>query len=117
RAEVHQAESMNRLVLKTGREKSLKRHHPWVFSGAIEKVEGKPESGETVEVRSGDGELLAIAAYSAHSQIRARVWAWNECDIDASFFLKRVTDAAVARAAVGTDKASDAWRLVHAESD
>src|SRR6185503_3797308 len=108
---------MNRLVLKPGREKSLKRHHPWVFSGAIEKVEGKPESGETIEVRSSSGETLAVAAYSPHSQIRARVWTWKEGDIDASFFLRRITDAAAARAALGIDKGSDAWRLVHAESD
>jgi 23S rRNA (cytosine1962-C5)-methyltransferase len=64
---------MDRLILKHGREKSLKRRHPWVFSGAIARVEGKPDSGETVEVRSSDGEVLAVAAYSPHSQIRARV--------------------------------------------
>ncbi len=108
---------MNRLILKPGREKSLKRRHPWVFSGAIAKVEGTPELGETVEVRSGDGEMLAVAAYSPHSQIRARAWAWGECEIDAKLITQRIEDAASVRAALAIDKASDALRLVHGESD
>jgi 23S rRNA (cytosine1962-C5)-methyltransferase len=108
---------MNKLILKPGREKSLKRRHPWVFSGAIADIEGKPELGETVEVRSSDGALLATAAYSPHSQIRARVWAWDEHEIDARFFRRRIEDAAAARAALGIDRAGNALRLVHAESD
>jgi len=51
---------MNPLVLKKGREKSVKRRHPWIFSGAVEKAGGKP--GETVEVRDSAGKALAIAA-------------------------------------------------------
>ena len=62
------------LVLKPGREKSLLRRHPWVFSGAIGRVAGKPEAGSTVPVRSADGAFLAWAAYSPSSQIRARAW-------------------------------------------
>ena len=62
------------IQLKRGREKSLKRRHPWIFSGAVEKVSGKPQSGDTVELRSASGEVLARAAYSPQSQIRARVW-------------------------------------------
>ncbi|MDB5862307.1 MAG: hypothetical protein JWO70_113 [Betaproteobacteria bacterium] len=108
---------MRKLILKAGREKSLKRRHPWVFSGAIDRLEGNPEAGETIEVRSGDGEWLALAAYSPHSQIRARVWSWSETEIDASFFTRRVEDAASARAALGIDRASDGMRLVHAEAD
>ncbi|HYC45863.1 MAG TPA: class I SAM-dependent methyltransferase [Burkholderiales bacterium] len=108
---------MNKLILKAGREKSLKRRHPWVFSGAIAKVEGRPDMGETVEIRSGAGETLAFAAYSPHSQIRARVWSWTASDIDARFFTQRIEDAASARAALGIAEASDAWRLVHGESD
>src|SRR3990172_9077724 len=77
---------MNKLVLKPGREKSLKRRHPWVFSGAVAKVTGKPESGETIEIHSADGEFLAVAAYNPQSQIVARVWDWKKRDIDAAFF-------------------------------
>ncbi|HEV2430309.1 MAG TPA: 23S rRNA (cytosine(1962)-C(5))-methyltransferase RlmI, partial [Burkholderiales bacterium] len=62
------------LLLKKGREKSLKRRHPWIFSGAVEKVNGKPGFGDTVDVLDGAKKLLARAAYSPKSQIRARVW-------------------------------------------
>ena len=108
---------MHRLILKPGREKSLRRRHPWVFSGAVARIEGKPDLGDTVEVRSADGELLAIAAYSPHSQIRARAGAWSDTDVDASFFTKRIEDAAFARAAMGIDRVGNGMRLVHGEAD
>ena len=108
---------MNKVVLKAGREKSLRRRHPWVFSGAIARLEGSAQAGDTIEVRSSAGELLALAAYSPHSQIRARAWCWDVCDIDASFFTRRVEEAASARAALSIDCASDALRLVHGEAD
>ena len=108
---------MNRMILKPGRDKSLKRRHPWVFSGAVAKVEGDPQIGDTIEVRSAEGEALAIAAYSPHSQIRARAWSFGETEIDASFFTRRIEDAASARAALGIDRASNGMRLVHAEAD
>jgi 23S rRNA (cytosine1962-C5)-methyltransferase len=108
---------LDRLSLQEGREKSLKRRHPWIFSGAVERLEGAPGAGETVEVRSSDGEMLALAAYSPHSQIRARAWSWDGRHVDASFFTAKVEDAASARKALGIDKASDALRLVHAEAD
>jgi len=106
---------MNQLVLKAGREKSLKRRHPWVFSGAIAKVGGKPESGETIEIRSAGGEVLAVGAYSPQSQIVARVWDWGKREVDAAFFRERVERAVALRAQLLP--ASDAVRLVHAESD
>ena len=108
---------MNRIILKPGREKSLRRRHPWLFSGAIARVEGTPESGATVQVLSSDGVSLALAAYSPHSQIRARVWAWDDEPINAAFFRRRIEDAAASRAELGIAEASDAFRLVHAESD
>jgi 23S rRNA (cytosine1962-C5)-methyltransferase len=104
---------MHRLVLKPGREKSLKRRHPWIFSGAIAKVEGKPQLGDGVEVRSADGAFLAVAAYSPESQIRARVWSWTAGDIDVGFFAQRVARAAAARSV----SAGEGARLVHGESD
>jgi len=104
------------LVLKPGREKSLLRRHPWVFSGAIGRVAGKPGAGSTVAVRSADGAFLAWAAYSPSSQIRARVWSWDEqTSIDDAFLRARVA-AAIARRA-GLASATDAVRLVHAEAD
>ncbi|MBX9904662.1 MAG: class I SAM-dependent methyltransferase [Burkholderiales bacterium] len=104
---------MNKLILKPGREKSLKRRHPWIFSGAIAKVEGEPRLGDSVEVRSADGAFLAVAAYSPESQIRARAWDWTLRDIDAAFFTERITRAAALRQAAADEGA----RLVHGESD
>jgi len=88
---------MNKLVLKPGREKSLKRRHPWIFSGAVAKATGGPKAGETVEIQSGDGEFLAVAAYSPQSQIVARVWDWQKREIDAAFFRERIEQAVALR--------------------
>jgi 23S rRNA (cytosine1962-C5)-methyltransferase len=104
---------MNRLILKPGREKSLKRRHPWIFSGGIARVEGKPQLGDTIEVCSADGAFLAVAAYSPESQIRARVWDWKAGNIDAGFFAQRIARAAAVRR--GFDVSG--VRLVHGESD
>jgi 23S rRNA (cytosine1962-C5)-methyltransferase len=106
---------LNKLILKAGREKSLKRRHPWVFSGAVAKVHGSPGPGETVGVWSATGEFLAVAAYSPESQIVARVWDWTERAIDGAFFEARVGQAVAQRDALMGD--APAMRLVHGESD
>jgi 23S rRNA (cytosine1962-C5)-methyltransferase len=108
---------MNKLILKPGREKSLKRRHPWVFSGAVAKVQGKPGAGDTVEVHSATGEFLALAAFSPHSQIVARVWDWRERAIDGAFFSERVKRAVDQRRALLDGNDTNALRLVHGESD
>jgi 23S rRNA (cytosine1962-C5)-methyltransferase len=105
-----------RIVLKPGREKSLRHRHPWVFSGAIEGVQGDPEMGDTVEVVAHDGAFLASAAYNPQSQIRARVWSFDERRaIDEAFLAERL-EAALARRSV-VKPGSDGLRLVHGESD
>ncbi|MBI2509040.1 MAG: class I SAM-dependent methyltransferase [Betaproteobacteria bacterium] len=108
---------MHKLILKPGREKSLKRRHPWVFSGAVAKVQGNPGTGETVGIWSATGEFLGVAAYSPESQIVARIWDWGERDIDAAFFKERVARAVAQRRALLDGAATDAVRLVHGESD
>ena len=106
-----------RLILKPGREKSLKRRHPWVFSGAVARIEGEPQSGDTVQVISADGVMLAVAAYSPKSQITARVWDWYRRAIDESFFKDRIATAGHARATLLASGVTNATRLVHGESD
>ncbi|HUF79837.1 MAG TPA: class I SAM-dependent methyltransferase [Burkholderiales bacterium] len=106
---------MNRLILKPGREKSLKRRHPWVFSGAVAKVQGDPAAGETVRIQSATGELLAVGAYSPASQIVARAWDWEDRGIDAAFFNERIAQAIAQRRALMGE--AGAVRLVHGESD
>lgn len=109
---------MKQVTLKQGREKSLLRRHPWVFSGAIAAVEGSPEPGETVIVHSSAGEFLAQAAFSPQSQIRARVWSWNESEvIDPAFIENRIQQAIALRQAWIDSAQTDAYRMVHAESD
>jgi len=104
------------LILKPGREKSLLRRHPWVFSGAIDRVAGRPAAGDTVAIRAANGAFLAWAAHSPHSQIRARVWSWDEgASIDEGFIRARVAGAIARRAAL--TNATDALRLVHGEAD
>ena len=106
---------MNKLVLKPGREKSLKRRHPWVFSGAVGKLTGEPAAGETIEVHSSDGEFLAMAACNPQSNIIARVWDWQKRGIDAGFFRERIERAVALRTSLLPT--TDTVRLVHAESD
>jgi len=107
-----------RILLKPARDKSLRRHHPWLFSGAIARVEGDPQRGDTVEVVSDSGQPLALAAYSPQSQIRARVWSFDTGRrIEAEFLRERLARALALRAALPAARHSNALRLVHAESD
>ena len=104
------------LVLKEGREKSLLRRHPWIFSGAVGELKGSVKPGDTVMVRSAAGKFLAWAACSPSSQIRARVWSFVEHEKpDEAFLRERVRLAVARRAHLAAD--SDAMRLVHAEAD
>jgi 23S rRNA (cytosine1962-C5)-methyltransferase len=108
---------MSALVLKKGREKSLRRRHPWVFSGAIEKTIGKPGSGDTVSIQDASGKVHAKAAYSPKSQIRARVWTFGEEEVDVAFFRQRLASAVALREALPARRHTNALRLVHGESD
>ncbi len=106
------------LYLQPGREKSLKRKHPWIFSKAVKKIKGKPGLGDTVKVYTADGKFIAQAAYSPQSQIRARVWSFDENEmIDVSFFEKRIRRALAARNDVITQGGLTGFRLIAAESD
>ncbi|RPH56260.1 MAG: methyltransferase domain-containing protein [Chloroflexi bacterium] len=106
------------LFLKPAREKSLLRRHPWVFSGAVDRVQGNPQPGETVDVLDAKGHFLAKAAYSPASQIRARAWTFDQDEaVDADFFRRRVDSALAARTTLSLSSVSDAFRLIHAESD
>ena len=105
-----------RLVLKPGREKSLRHRHPWIFSGAVESVDGEPAKGDTVAVVAKDGAFLAWAAYCPDSQIRARAWSFDAKDEIGEAFLRERLAASITRRRAPTAN-DDAMRLVHAESD
>ena len=105
---------MKNIRLRAGKERSLARHHPWIFESAIAK--GGGDSGETVRVESAEGQFLGWAAFSPNSKIRARVWSFDEAQrIDAPFFIASCSKAIRARARF--DIQSSGMRLIHGESD
>ncbi|HBL7234680.1 23S rRNA (cytosine(1962)-C(5))-methyltransferase RlmI [Serratia marcescens] len=107
-----------RLHLAKGREKSLLRRHPWVFSGAVQRVEGKAHSGETIDILDSQGKWLARGAYSPESQIRARVWTFQQDEeINTDFFIRRLQQAQSWRDWVAQRDGLDGYRLIAGESD
>jgi len=107
---------VTKLTLKPGREKSLLRRHPWIFSGGVSRVDGQPQGGDTVAVHSAQGEFLAWAAYNPDSQISARIWSWDQNEtIDAAFFERRIHAAIAARTHPGIP--AESCRLVYGEAD
>ncbi len=89
---------MDDVVLKTGREKSVLRRHPWIFSGAIQHVSGNPGLGDTVLIRDSTGQELALGAYSPASNIRIRLWTWEpRSTIGKAFFKARLEQSLSAR--------------------
>jgi 23S rRNA (cytosine1962-C5)-methyltransferase len=103
--------------LKAGREKSLLRRHPWIFSGAIQHEDENITLGETVNLLSSSGQFLARAAYSPKSQIRARVWTFEDEPVDDAFFRRRIHTAIQSREVWGLRRDTDSYRLIYAESD
>jgi 23S rRNA (cytosine1962-C5)-methyltransferase len=105
---------MKTIRLKEGKERSLQRHHPWIFDSAIAR--GGADAGETVRVESHTGAFLAWAAFSPTSRMRARAWSFDEGQrIDAAFLSAQVGRSIRARAFF--DVQSDGIRLVHGEAD
>ena len=105
-------------MLAKGREKSLLRRHPWVFSGAVGRMEGKASTGETIDIIDHQGKWLARGAYSPASQIRARVWTFNKDEaIDIDFFVRRLQQAQTWRDWLAQRDGLDSYRLIAGESD
>lgn len=107
-----------RIVLRSGKDKSLKRYHPWVFSGAIKKIFGEPSEGDVVKVYSNQDEFLGTGHYQEGS-ISIRILSFKEEEIGEDFYITRIKDALAARAKLGLpdDKKTNVCRLVNAEGD
>ena len=85
---------MHSVILKKSADSFIKRKHPWIFSGAIEKVEGNPSNGETVQIFTSDKKLVGSGSFSTSSQIRVRVWTFNpEEKIDSDYFRNKIEQA------------------------
>ncbi len=104
--------------LKAAGERSVERRHPWLFTGALDKIEGKPKSGETVAVLNGKGEVLGFGAYSPQSQIAVRMWSFSpDRGVDHTLFLERFRAAIAMRTKTLSPDAQRACRLIYGESD
>ncbi len=96
--ENEKAAGVAEIILNPGREKSLLRRHPWVFSGAIQQIEGSPAAGDTVEVLDARRNWLGRGGYSPHSQIAVRIYTWEAAQqVDKEFFRSRLQRAIDAR--------------------
>lgn len=107
---------MNKIILKPGKDRSVFRYHPWIFSGAIAKTEGKLQEGDLVRVYSSDNQYLATGHYQIGS-IAVRILTFEDEEIGYSFWLQRITAAYHMRRAIGlTDQSRqryfpvDPWR-------
>ncbi len=105
-----------RITLKPGKDKPVLAHHPWIFSGAIARTEDISD-GDTVDVLDSAGRFIARGYYNSRSQIAVRVWTWNDEPVDRAFLRARLERAMTARDAMINRDATDAYRLVNAESD
>ncbi|MBK7022069.1 MAG: class I SAM-dependent methyltransferase [Sulfuritalea sp.] len=109
---------MATLILHPGKEKSVLRRHPWLFSGAVAQLDGRARPGDTVDVVSHEGRPLGRAAWSPASQIRARIWSFDAAEsIDHAFFKRRVAASVARRNALPELAGQQGLRLIHAESD
>lgn len=106
------------VFLKPKKEESLLRFHPWVFSGAIQRMDGKPEEGDLVEVYGANGQFLAVGHYQIGS-IAVRVLSFRQRKIDAAFWEERIRIAYELRCALGLvdTPTNNTFRLIHGEGD
>lgn len=109
---------MNKVYLKRGKEESLLRFHPWIFSGAIHHTDNGIEEGEVVQVVTENGDFIAVGHYQQGS-IAVRVLTFNEVEIDDQFWESRLQSALDMRLSIGlaNNPQTNAYRLVHGEGD
>lgn len=109
---------MNKIILKPGKDRSVFRYHPWIFSGAIARADGHPQEGELVKVYSSDNRYLATGHCQIGS-IAVRILTFTDEPINYSFWKKRIEKAYQKREAIGLTPTPDnnVFRLVHGEGD
>jgi len=109
---------MKRLLLKRGKEESLRRFHPWVFSGAVQQMDEGIEEGEVVRVVTSSGDFIAVGHYQIGS-IAVRVLSFRDVEIDGEFWYSRLKSALEMRRSIGIadNPQNNTYRLVHGEGD
>jgi len=108
----------SKVVLKKGKEESILRFHPWIFSGAIDHIEGSVEEGDIVIVHTSDDQFIAMG-HSAIGSIAVRIFSFREVEPDLSFWCGKFHSAFTLRQKIGltTRKETNVYRLVHGEGD
>ena len=108
----------SRIVLKSGKEHSILRRHPWVFSGAIDRVEGEIHNGDAVEVTDQKGRFLAFG-HAAEGSIAVRIFSFEQGELDRAFWKNKVQQAFDLRSKlrIAGDTTTTMYRLIHAEGD
>lgn len=109
---------MKQIYLKRGKEESLQRFHPWVFSGAIAQMDEGIEEGDVVNVLTGNGDFIAVGHFQ-NGSIAIRVLSFNHVSIDDAFWHSRLSSALKMRQAIGIadNPTNNTYRLVHGEGD
>ena len=107
-----------KIVLKSGKDQSVRRYHPWIFSGAIKKIYGEPAEGDIVYVYDNKDEFLALGHYQPGS-IAVRILSFEDIIPDKEFFRERIKSAMEYRKTIGLldNDSINVFRLVHAEGD
>jgi 23S rRNA (cytosine1962-C5)-methyltransferase len=106
------------VILKKGKEKAVLQRHPWLFSGAIEKVKGKPANGEIVRLLNDKGLFMAYGFYNDQSRVALRLLEWDESvEINEDWFRKRVAVAVASRSSLLEDGKTNTCRLIFSEAD
>ena len=109
---------MHSIYLRKGKEKAVRQLHPWIFSGAIEKITGKPENGDLVRVLDSKGDFLVSGFYNAQSRVAVRVLAWDAGQvIDETWWRSRVQQAVGARMHLLASGETNTCRLIFSEAD
>lgn len=105
------------VILKKGKEKAVLHRHPWLFSGAVERVKGKPVNGDIVRLLSEKGDFMAYGFYNSQSRVALRLLEWDESiEINEDWFRKKVAIAVAGRSTI-LNEANNTCRLVFSEAD
>ncbi len=105
------------LVLKKGREKPLINRHPWIFSGAIDRIEGDPTPGDAVSVITRNGDFIGLAGWNPASQITGRMMTWEDRLLDDEFWEEAIAQSIGRRQWLDLEPETTGYRLINGESD
>lgn len=109
---------MVEIKLKKGKEKAVLQRHPWVFSGALEKIKGTPENGDVVKVCSANNDFLAYGYFNSQSRVAVRLLEWDENQvIDEAWYEQKINQAITSRTHLLKNKNTNTYRLIFSEAD